>query len=146
MYMQIFSYDNNCYWQPWPSSICKRVERHTAILIRVGLDVFILSESFTLPPFVLHITYKINYAEKLWLILCGNCKCYLEVGPWKSRLKKNHRSKSHSILFFSSTTCLHSSTVHCTEIFEDCKSTYMNLWSGKNLLNFQIAFRKDFTS
>lgn len=93
---------------------------------------------------ILHITYLINYVEKLWLILWGDCKSYLEVAPWKSRIKKNHRSKSHSILFFSSTTCLHSSMVHCTEITDNCKSTSMNLWSGKKNPELPTCLQKGF--
>lgn len=54
----------------------------------------------------------------------------------KKGLKKNH--KTHSILLFSSTICLCSSMVYCTEKFDGCKSTYTNFWSGKKSWPFNL--------
>lgn len=51
------------------------------------------------------------------------------------KTEKKHKSKSHVfvfVFFLTSTICLCSFRVVCIEILEDCKSTYVNLWSGTN--------------
>lgn len=42
--------------------MCKMVEKHTAVLLRIGLYVLILSESFALSPlFAVHIILHLMY-------------------------------------------------------------------------------------
>lgn len=114
----------------------KIAERQWAILLQVGLNCLTVSESsLTPPPFACSKCYSSN---NILNKLCSGITPYFMWGlqalagiPWERRLKKNHKSRSHSTLFFSSTICLCSSMVDHTEAHEGWKSSYVNFWSGK---------------